>query len=107
MFHLPFETGAISSVFRHYRRFESKRRRAYEVLLFVDCSDKEIRIPFRVGEDKSRTWILSLDDRGLLFRHDHRHADGTPEKSPCTADGRLPRAQRTANDFQQIQIRES
>lgn len=44
------------------------------------CSDKEIRIPFQVGEDKSRTWILSLDEGGLLFKHDHRHPDGTPDK---------------------------
>jgi hypothetical protein len=39
-----------------------------------------IRIPFHVGEDKSRTWILTLTDAGLLFKHDHRHADGTPDK---------------------------
>ena len=44
------------------------------------CTDTEIRIPFRVGEDKSRTWIITLGDKGLLFKHDHRHADGTPDK---------------------------
>jgi hypothetical protein len=44
------------------------------------CTDTEIRIPFLVGEDKSRTWILTLTDEGLLFKHDHRHADGTPDK---------------------------
>lgn len=44
------------------------------------CSDNEIRIPFRVGEDKSRTWILTLSDKGLLLKHDHRHADGTPDE---------------------------
>ena len=44
------------------------------------CGEKEIRIPFRVGEDRSRTWVLTLTDGGLLFRHDHRHADGTPDK---------------------------
>ncbi len=44
------------------------------------CTEKEIRIPFQVGEDKSRTWILTLTDEGLLFKHDHRHADGTPDK---------------------------
>ncbi|HXH68860.1 MAG TPA: hypothetical protein VNI60_00795 [Pyrinomonadaceae bacterium] len=44
------------------------------------CTDTEIRIPFLVGEDKSRTWIITLDDKGLLFKHDHRHADGTPDK---------------------------
>ena len=44
------------------------------------CTDNEIRIPFRVGEDKSRTWILTLSDKGLLLKHDHRHADGTPDE---------------------------
>ena len=44
------------------------------------CSENEIRIPFKVGEDTSRTWILSKTPQGLLFKHDHRHADGTPHK---------------------------
>ena len=33
-----------------------------------------------VGEDRSRTWILTLSEKGLLFKHDHRHPDGTPDK---------------------------
>ena len=44
------------------------------------CSGNETRIPFHVGEDRSRTWILTLDKEGLLFKHDHRHADGTPDE---------------------------
>jgi len=44
------------------------------------CAEKEIRIPFQVGEDKSRTWILTLGENGLLFKHDHRHPDGTPDQ---------------------------
>ena len=46
----------------------------------ASCTEKELRIPFQVGEDKSRTWILTLTDKGLLFKHDHRHEDGTPDK---------------------------
>lgn len=42
------------------------------------CTDNEIRIPFQVNEDRSRTWILTLSDEGLLFKHDHRYDDGTP-----------------------------
>ncbi|TQV73708.1 hypothetical protein FLL45_12615 [Aliikangiella marina] len=45
-----------------------------------DCTDEEIRIPFKVGEDTSRTWIISKTDKGLLFKHDHRHKDGTPDE---------------------------
>ena len=44
------------------------------------CTDKEIRIPFQVGEDKSRTWILTLGAQGLVLKHDHRHPDGTPDQ---------------------------
>ncbi len=44
------------------------------------CSDKEIRIPLQAEEDKSRTWILTLAEGRLLLKHDHRHADGTPDK---------------------------
>ena len=46
----------------------------------ASCTESELRIPFQVGEDKSRTWILTLTDKGLLFKHDHRHEDGTPDK---------------------------
>jgi hypothetical protein len=45
----------------------------------ASCSDVEVRIPFLVGEDRSRTWIFSRTDRGLQLKHDHRHADGTPD----------------------------
>ena len=50
------------------------------VMSVETCGEKEIRIPFKVGEDRSRTWVLRLTDEGLLFKHDHRHADGTPDK---------------------------
>jgi hypothetical protein len=33
----------------------------------------------QAGEDKSRTWILTLREGRLLLKHDHRHADGTPD----------------------------
>ncbi|NNE04361.1 MAG: hypothetical protein HKN15_01370 [Xanthomonadales bacterium] len=44
------------------------------------CEADEIRIPFHVGEDRSRTWILSRVEGGLQLKHDHRHADGTPDE---------------------------
>jgi hypothetical protein len=44
------------------------------------CRESEIRIPFVVGEDTSRTWILTLTEKGLLFKHDHRQPDGTPDE---------------------------
>jgi hypothetical protein len=45
----------------------------------VICSSADVRMPVRVGEDRSRTWIFTLGAAGLDLRHDHRHADGTPD----------------------------
>lgn len=44
------------------------------------CSKQQIRIPFRVGENASRTWLINRLEQGLELKHDHRHADGTPDK---------------------------
>lgn len=46
----------------------------------AECRDSEIRVPFAVGEDHSRTWIFRLTAEGLQLKHDHRHADGTPDE---------------------------
>ncbi len=46
---------------------------------FASCTDDKIRIPFYIGDDESRTWLLLVEDGQLRFRHDHRHEDGTPE----------------------------
>lgn len=42
-----------------------------------DCSATEVRIPFSVGEDRSRTWIVTPTATGLRLKHDHRDPDGT------------------------------
>lgn len=44
-----------------------------------DCSSEEVRIPFAVGEDRSRTWVVSRNAESLRLKHDHRGADGRPE----------------------------
>jgi len=49
------------------------------VATFASCSDDEVRVPFLVGEDRSRTWIFSRTADGLQLKHDHRHPDGTPD----------------------------
>ncbi len=43
------------------------------------CEENEIRIPFMVGENRSRTWILTKKGTRILLKHDHRHADGSPD----------------------------
>lgn len=44
-----------------------------------DCTADTVRIPFHVGQDRSRTWVVTLTAAGLRLKHDHRHADGTPD----------------------------
>ncbi|WP_372920490.1 hypothetical protein [Salegentibacter sp.] len=52
-----------------------------ELIMHVRSCDKDsIKIPFFVGEDKSRTWVLSFEEDKIKLKHDHRHADGTEDK---------------------------
>ncbi len=44
------------------------------------CDENQIQIPFHVGEDASRTWIITKKDGGLELKHDHRHKDGSEDK---------------------------
>src|SRR5690606_20758341 len=44
-----------------------------------DCTDSQITMPFYVGADSSRTWILTMTQAGLELKHDHRLADGSPD----------------------------
>jgi hypothetical protein len=46
----------------------------------VICSTADVRMPVKVDEDRSRTWIFTRPAAGLELRHDHRHADGTPDR---------------------------
>lgn len=43
------------------------------------CEPDVVYIPFHVGENRSRTWVITRTDRGLLLKHDHRHEDGTED----------------------------
>lgn len=44
-----------------------------------ECSVKEIRISFDVGEDRSRTWIITRTDGGLRLKHRHMLKNGTED----------------------------
>jgi len=52
-----------------------------ELVMHVrECLDSIVYVPFRVGDNTSRTWMVIMEDgKRLRFRHDHRHEDGTPE----------------------------
>lgn len=50
-----------------------------------DNPERRIEVPFHVGDDHSRTWILTRTDNGLRLKHDHRQQDGSPD--PVTMYG--------------------
>lgn len=51
--------------------------RANRLVMHVrDCSAGEVGIPFAVGEDRSRRWIVTRTGTGLRLKHDHRDEQG-------------------------------
>lgn len=43
------------------------------------CTAREVQIAFDVGEDRSRTWIITRTDDGLRLKHRHMLKDGTED----------------------------
>ncbi len=56
-----------------------------------ECNDSVLRIPFHVGENRSRTWVITRTASGLRLKHDHRHEDGS-EDSVTQYGGDTPNA---------------
>jgi hypothetical protein len=68
------------------------------------CGEDEIRIPFHVGENRSRTWVVTRMSSGLRLKHDHRHEDGAEDKvtqygGDATAPGTATRQDFPADRF--------
>jgi hypothetical protein len=55
--------------------FEGKRL----VMHVRECAASQLEVPFHVGDDHSRTWVLTRTASGLRLKHDHRHEDGSPD----------------------------
>jgi hypothetical protein len=53
--------------------------RAALVMHVRTCTRDTLRIPFHVGADRSRTWVVTRTATGLRLKHDHRHADGSED----------------------------
>jgi hypothetical protein len=70
-----FEGRVASPVVEADRAFAGERL----VMHVRECSDDEIRIPFHVGADRSRTWVVTRTATGLRLKHDHRHEDGSED----------------------------
>jgi hypothetical protein len=69
---------------------------------------RELRVPFHVGDDNSRTWILTRTDGGLRLKHDHRHEDGSEDAVTLyggdTAEAGTPQRQEFPVDAQSIAV---
>lgn len=50
------------------------------VMQVLSCEENQIKIPFYVGEDKSRTWILTFQGERVQLKHDHRHEGGSDDE---------------------------
>lgn len=50
------------------------------VMHVASCTPDAVRIPFHVGGDRSRTWVITRTAAGLRLKHDHRHADGSADE---------------------------
>lgn len=46
----------------------------------VACTPGEVRVPFAVGDNRSRTWVITRTGTGVRLKHVHRHDDGSEDK---------------------------
>lgn len=68
------------------------------------CGDDEILVPFHVGENRSRTWVVTRTPAGLRLKHDHRHEDGSEDTltqygGDTATEGTAERQEFPADDF--------
>lgn len=72
------------------------------------CEKNRIRIPFNVGEDRSRTWVLTRKNGRIELRHDHRHEDGKPDAVTMyggwTPNAGMPTRQMFPADDQTVKV---
>ena len=68
--------GTVTAGAREGDAFSGKRL----VMHVRSCEENRIRIPFFVGDDRSRTWVLTRENDRILLKHDHRHEDGSEDK---------------------------
>ena len=63
-----------------FNESDTKSFSGVSIMHVRSCTKNEIRIPFHVGEDRSRTWVITKTQTGLRLKHDHRHKDGSEDK---------------------------
>jgi hypothetical protein len=63
------------------------------------CTDNQLQIPFHVGDNHSRTWIITKTGSGLTLKHDHRNADGSHDDQTMYGGQTLDAGWATAQSF--------
>jgi hypothetical protein len=58
------------------------------------CEKDRLEVPFHVGDDRSRTWVLTRTGGTITLKHDHRHRDGSSDS--LTMYGGVTRAPGTS-----------
>jgi hypothetical protein len=69
------------------------------VMQVRDCSRDEVRIPFHVGQDRSRTWVITRMASGLRLQHVHRHTDGQEDALSGYGGEAMANATQTRQEF--------
>ena len=77
-----------------------------------ECSAEEARVPFHVGENRSRTWVITRTGARLRLKHDHRHEDGSPDAltqygGDTIGEGSGERQEFPADDFSKQLFRQN
>jgi hypothetical protein len=70
----------------------------------VACTPGEVKIPFAVGDNRSRTWLITRTGTGVRLKHVHRHDDGSEDKvsrygGDTAAAGTATRQEFPADEF--------
>jgi hypothetical protein len=64
-----------------------------------ECSEERVVIPVRVGEDRSRTWVVTRGENALSLTHIHRHDDGTEDDNSRYGGFTVTPGERWRQDF--------
>ncbi|HRN91603.1 MAG TPA: hypothetical protein PLE75_00095 [Ferruginibacter sp.] len=47
------------------------------VMQVLSCKENTVKIPFYVGNNRSRTWVFTRNNHRISLKHIHRHEDGS------------------------------
>lgn len=67
-----FEGEVVEANFTGIETFSENRL----VMHVRNCEEDRLEIPFHVGDNHSRTWILTKTGSGISLKHDHRKSNG-------------------------------